>query len=199
MGRDPRKYWAEVAWYKEFCPFFDTVRGSIEQATGLHLHAQDVQNCLCEYDKLCRLRNGEGSVRRYTPSASNSAAPKSIPTGNESQPDKHNGAAVRPTGEDQVVKPVIKPNERGAWSRHKVTPDDPHHKLMDPPQWVGDQLLWTCHECKQPIVSSELSVCEFLGSYYYWHRDCAPEDTRDRATNYGIAGWIEKGDGRDIS
>jgi hypothetical protein len=67
LGRTPRKYWGEAAWYKEFRVYFDTVRGPIEQATGLRLHAQDVQNCLCEYDKLCRLRNGEGerSVRRY--------------------------------------------------------------------------------------------------------------------------------------
>jgi hypothetical protein len=39
----------------------------IHDATGLTLHAADFQSVLCEYDKLCRLLNGEGthSVRRY--------------------------------------------------------------------------------------------------------------------------------------
>lgn len=67
LGRTPRKYWAEAAWYAEFHQLCDTVHEPIRQATGLNLHAQDLQGCLCEYDKLCRLRNGEGerSVRRY--------------------------------------------------------------------------------------------------------------------------------------
>ncbi len=67
LGRTPRKYWAEAAWYAEFRQLCDTVREPIRQVTGLNLHAQDIQGCLCEYDKLCRLRNGEGerSVRRY--------------------------------------------------------------------------------------------------------------------------------------
>jgi hypothetical protein len=67
LGRNPRKYWAESAWYAEFRQLCDDVREPIREATGLNLHAQDIQGCLCEYDKLCRLRNGEGerSVRRY--------------------------------------------------------------------------------------------------------------------------------------
>ncbi len=72
-GRSPRKYWhadydrQEELWYPVFREFYDLVREPIREVTGLLLDAQDVQNCLCEYDKYCRLKNGEGvnSVRRY--------------------------------------------------------------------------------------------------------------------------------------
>jgi hypothetical protein len=70
MGRAPRKYWAESAWYPEFSRLYATMKEPIHAATGLTLHAADFQSCLCEYDKYCRLLNGEGtrSVRRYSPS-----------------------------------------------------------------------------------------------------------------------------------
>jgi hypothetical protein len=70
MGRPPRKYWSERAWYAEFIQLYQAMKQPIRNATGLTLHAQDFQSCLCEYDKMCRLLNGEGtrSVRRYSPS-----------------------------------------------------------------------------------------------------------------------------------
>lgn len=36
---------------------------AIRQNTGLDLHAQDVQNCMCEYDKYCRVKLNEGYPR----------------------------------------------------------------------------------------------------------------------------------------
>jgi hypothetical protein len=67
MGRAPRKYWPESEWYAEFSRLYAAMKLPIQDATGLTLHAQDFQSCLCEFDKYCRLLNGEGtnSVRRY--------------------------------------------------------------------------------------------------------------------------------------
>jgi len=70
MGRTPRKYWpaaSEPEWYREFSQLYAAMKQPIRNATGLTLHAGDFQSCLCEYDKYCRLLNGEGtnSVRRY--------------------------------------------------------------------------------------------------------------------------------------
>lgn len=36
---------------------------AVQQYCNLALHAQDIQNCLCEYDKYCRVRLGEGKPR----------------------------------------------------------------------------------------------------------------------------------------
>jgi hypothetical protein len=67
MGRTPRKYWLEAEWYAEFSRLYAVMKLPIHNATGLTLHAQDFQSTLCEYDKYCRLLNGEGtrSVRRF--------------------------------------------------------------------------------------------------------------------------------------
>jgi hypothetical protein len=67
MGREPRKYWSETAWYAEFRQLYESTKQRIHEVTGLCLDAQNEQNALCEFDKFCRLDNGEGarSVRRY--------------------------------------------------------------------------------------------------------------------------------------
>jgi hypothetical protein len=67
MGRAPRKYWPESEWYAEFCELYEAMKQPIQTATGLALHAADFQSVLCEYDKMCRLLNGEGTrtVRRF--------------------------------------------------------------------------------------------------------------------------------------
>jgi len=90
LGRTPRKYWAEAAWYTEFRQLCDDVREPIRQATGLNLHAQDIQGCLCEYDKLCRLRNGEGerSVRRYKFSQTAAQLEQLSPDDSDSTPNE---------------------------------------------------------------------------------------------------------------
>jgi hypothetical protein len=76
MGRTPRKYWPESEWYAEFSRLYAAMKQPIHDATGLTLHAQDFQSCLCEFDKYCRLLNGEGtnSVRRYVYSEKRSSA-----------------------------------------------------------------------------------------------------------------------------
>ena len=38
-------------------------QGVIQLELGVQLHAQDVQNCFCEYDKYLRVKNGEGRPR----------------------------------------------------------------------------------------------------------------------------------------
>lgn len=64
LGRDKDAPWTEAAWRKEF----DKVWGEIEpdlKDLGLgDLHAQDLQNCLCEWDKYERTRLGEGKSKR---------------------------------------------------------------------------------------------------------------------------------------
>lgn len=67
MGRAPRKYWPESEWYAEFSRLYAAMKQPIHDATGLNLHAADFQSALCEYDKFCRLLNGEGTrtVRRF--------------------------------------------------------------------------------------------------------------------------------------
>ena len=70
-GRSPRKYWhadydrQEELWYPVFREFYDLVRDPIHEATGLLLDAQNMQNALCEYDKFCRLKNGEGVTKGF--------------------------------------------------------------------------------------------------------------------------------------
>lgn len=39
------------------------LQAAIMQYCGMALHGQDVQNCLCEYDKFCRTKLGEGKPR----------------------------------------------------------------------------------------------------------------------------------------
>jgi hypothetical protein len=44
--------------------FHDSVRGDLERVGLGDLHAQDLQNCLCEFDKFERARLGEGKPKR---------------------------------------------------------------------------------------------------------------------------------------
>lgn len=47
----------------QFLGEVNILRLAIAQRCGIALHAQDVQNCLCEYDKFCRVKNNEGKPR----------------------------------------------------------------------------------------------------------------------------------------
>jgi hypothetical protein len=67
MGRAPRKYWAEAAWFQEFSALSESIREPLRAETGLTLYNQDLQSVLCEYDKYVRVQRGEGTVRRYSP------------------------------------------------------------------------------------------------------------------------------------
>lgn len=49
---------------KAFSMYIQPVRSIIKSGTGLNLCAQDVQNCLCEFDKYMRLILGEGRPKQ---------------------------------------------------------------------------------------------------------------------------------------
>lgn len=56
MGRDTDAPWREPEWYQ--CLM------KLRTALKLDLHAQDLQNCLCEFDKYERVRLGEGRPKQ---------------------------------------------------------------------------------------------------------------------------------------
>ncbi len=47
--------------------FYDVRRFVDERLPELNIHSQDLQNCLCEYDKYCRVRTGIGRSKRGYP------------------------------------------------------------------------------------------------------------------------------------
>jgi hypothetical protein len=64
VGRWPDARWNEKEWHETLMELMarcsKPLRGMPE------IHAQDLQNCLCEYDKYCRVKLGEGRPRsRY--------------------------------------------------------------------------------------------------------------------------------------
>lgn len=65
MGRDLHASWNEAQWFEQL----SALRVEVENALGdqdggmIWLHAQDLQNCLCEFDKYERVRLGEGKPR----------------------------------------------------------------------------------------------------------------------------------------
>lgn len=72
MGRDVKSPWKEVDWRYHA----EMWRGDINkmlrdkyynQGLTIKLHGQDFQNCLCEFDKYMRVRNGEGRPRSLYP------------------------------------------------------------------------------------------------------------------------------------
>lgn len=60
LGRDVNAYWKEDLWFASLTKLRRELKVS-------NLHAQDLQNCLCEYDKFCRIQMGQGNVRPYAP------------------------------------------------------------------------------------------------------------------------------------
>jgi 5-hmdU DNA kinase-like protein len=59
MGHDKNAPWREDNWQKNLA--------DLHILTEMKMHAQDLQNCLCEFDKYERIRLGEGRVRPYKP------------------------------------------------------------------------------------------------------------------------------------
>lgn len=47
----------------QFLKQIGMVQLQVRKITGLELHAQDIQNCFCEFDKYCRTKNNEGKPR----------------------------------------------------------------------------------------------------------------------------------------
>lgn len=59
LGRDLTKSFTNELFLKQI----GMVQLQVRKIVGLELHAQDVQNCFCEFDKYVRVKNGEGKPR----------------------------------------------------------------------------------------------------------------------------------------
>jgi hypothetical protein len=65
LSRPIEQGWSDKAFLEELNKVQNTVNQSLPATMGL-LHAQDMQNCLCEFDKYERVRLGQGKPRsRY--------------------------------------------------------------------------------------------------------------------------------------
>jgi hypothetical protein len=68
MGREVDSQWKEDKWGAQFAELHESLDLRLQLLLGLPVTGQDLQNCLCEYDKYERVRLGEGKPRsRYTP------------------------------------------------------------------------------------------------------------------------------------
>ena len=65
LGRDYTQGFHEKSWKAAM----DELLPLVKRATGIDtLHAQDLQNCLCEFDKYCRAKFGQGEPKQiYRP------------------------------------------------------------------------------------------------------------------------------------
>jgi hypothetical protein len=59
LGRDKKTPWREKDWLESLVELRKSIR--------IPMHSQDLQNCLCEFDKYERVRLGESRVRPYNP------------------------------------------------------------------------------------------------------------------------------------
>lgn len=62
-GRDKNAPWKEEQWYETLLTLWEEVRTN----GPFYVHCQDLQNCLCEFDKYRRVKNGEGRPRSTYP------------------------------------------------------------------------------------------------------------------------------------
>jgi len=70
LGRRVKDPWTESEWFRQLQLLHQEIRPLIRSAMPkLQLHAQDLQNCLCEFDKYERVRLGEGKPRSQYPGA----------------------------------------------------------------------------------------------------------------------------------
>jgi len=60
MGWGPNYNWKEKYWYQVLMELKAAIDPVIAKVKMPKLHAQDLQNCLCEFDKYERVRRGEG-------------------------------------------------------------------------------------------------------------------------------------------
>lgn len=66
IGNDKNRPWKEREWHEVLLFLRGAVNTSVRVGIG-ELHAQDIQNCLCEFDKYERVRLGEGTPRSRYP------------------------------------------------------------------------------------------------------------------------------------
>ena len=66
LNRDKDSAWTEANWFRSLRELHDEIEPLVHLTKMPPLHAQDLQSCLCEYDKFERGRLGEGPLRsRY--------------------------------------------------------------------------------------------------------------------------------------
>jgi len=68
MGRDKDAAWGKE-WHKMLLMLGELLAPKLDKAGLKPLHAQDLQNCLCEFDKYERVRLGEGTPKNTYPGA----------------------------------------------------------------------------------------------------------------------------------
>lgn len=61
---DLKVKWSNEEWYTTLRSLQTDIDPLIKKATMARLHAQDLQNCLCEFDKFERVRLGEGRPKQ---------------------------------------------------------------------------------------------------------------------------------------
>jgi hypothetical protein len=66
-NRPVRKPWKESVWLETLHELGAQIAPLVRKASMLDLHAQDLQGCLCEYDKYERVHLGEGKPRSLYP------------------------------------------------------------------------------------------------------------------------------------
>lgn len=74
LDRPTNSSWKEKEWVKQLHLLRKEITPALAKAGLPRMHAQDTQNCLCEFDKYERIRLGEGKGRKFVPN------PKSLPS-----------------------------------------------------------------------------------------------------------------------
>jgi hypothetical protein len=100
LGRPKASPWDETEWLQSLQRLHEIIGPRIAAAGMPKMHAQDLQNSLCEWDKFERVRLGEGKPRsRYPGQAEPPVAP--------SQHDRDTAVASRPRRR-KALQPVLK-------------------------------------------------------------------------------------------
>jgi len=69
LGRPVKAPWDESEWRRELTWLHGEIADDLVKAGIGELHAQDLQNCLCEFARYEKLRLVEGTARRFVPHA----------------------------------------------------------------------------------------------------------------------------------
>jgi hypothetical protein len=67
LGRPVKASWDETEWRRGLRALHVDIARDLERIGIGRLHAQDLQNCLCEFARYEKLRLGEGTARKFIP------------------------------------------------------------------------------------------------------------------------------------
>jgi len=67
LGRPKNAPWKETEWVRQLHVLQKSIKNILTEEGLPRMHAQDTQNCLCEFDKYERIRLGEGTGREFLP------------------------------------------------------------------------------------------------------------------------------------